>query len=64
MTEPTLFAVASALWAMGMQPTREQAQHWANIATQRGATPQQLADAWADWDALDARCVQQVGGAA
>jgi hypothetical protein len=47
-----------------MQPTREQAQHWANLAAERGATPQQLADAWAEWDALDARCVQQVGGAA
>jgi hypothetical protein len=43
-------AVAIALAVMQDLPNREQAQHWANIAVRVGATPAELADAWAAWE--------------
>lgn len=39
-----------ALVVMLQLPDRDEAQHWANLAIQFGATPEQLADAWANWD--------------
>jgi hypothetical protein len=53
---------ATALFAMSTSVTRDEAQHWANAAAERGATPAELAEAWAKWDAAEAKLVQTVGG--
>jgi hypothetical protein len=53
--------VASAFLAMGFAATRETAQQWADAAAERGATDDDLAAAWAAWDALAAQQVQQIG---
>jgi hypothetical protein len=53
-------AVALAIFSMGQCVTRDAAQGWANIAAHRGATPAQLAAAWADWERLQDMQVQTV----
>lgn len=53
--------VASALLAMGMAVTRQSAQQWADTAAERGATPSQLAAAWAAWEQIATYDVQTIG---
>lgn len=53
---------AAAINAMGQCISREMAQHWARRAAKRGATPAELAEAWAEWDRLQDAQVQVFGG--
>lgn len=43
-------SAAFALIAMKLLPDRDEAQHWARVAARCGASPSELADAWADWE--------------
>lgn len=57
-------AAAGAVLGMAFSATRDEAQEWADVAAERGATPDDLAELWAKWEQLEARQVQTVGGAA
>jgi hypothetical protein len=61
MSDPTPGGVAGAFLAMGFAATRETAQQWADVAAERGATPDDLAAAWAAWEQITAYDVQTIG---
>lgn len=53
--------VATALAQMGQCVTERQAAAWAVIALHRGATDDEIDDAWAEWRRLQAQQVQTIG---
>ena len=51
---------AVAFLCMGYATTRDEAQEWAQLAAQRDATPEELAQAWEIWDRAQDRSVQVI----
>lgn len=58
MTTP--FEVSLALGFLASATNRDEAQTWAQEASRRGATPQDLADAWMRFDHIQADAVQTI----
>lgn len=51
-----------ACMAMGQCISREMAAHWARLAAERGATAEEVAALWTEWEQLQKDSVQTIGG--